>query len=50
MIPRYDDKQAFVVKSSYSGKKYNLDRPKQNYTIHYKGKKFIPESHYEYNL
>ena len=49
-ISRYDDKQAFIVKSSYNGNKYNLDRPNQNYTIHYKSKNFIPDSHYEFNL
>ena len=40
----------FAVESSYNGNKYNLDRPKVDYTIHYKSKDFIPDSYYEFNL
>ena len=49
-IPKYDNKPAFVVESAYNGNKYNLDRPINDYTIHYKSKDFIPDSYYEFNL
>ena len=39
-----------MVKQSWVLFKLNLDRPKQDYTIHYKSKNFIPDSHYEFNL
>ena len=47
---KYDDKPAFVVKNSYDGNKYNLERKPIDYTIHYKSKEFIPDSYYEFNL
>ena len=47
---KFDGKPEFFVESSYNGNKYNLDRPKVDYTIHYKSKDFIPDSYYEFNL
>ena len=47
---KYDDKPAFIVKNSYNGNKYNLERKPIDYTIHYKTKDFIPDSFYEFNL
>ena len=49
-VPKYDNKKAFEVESYYNGNKYNLDRPNNDYTIHYKSKDFIPDSYYEFNL
>ena len=47
---KYDDKPAFVVKTSYNGNKYNLERKPIDHTIHYRSKQFIPDSYYEFNL
>ena len=47
---KYDDKPAFVVKNSYNGNKYNLERKPIDHTIHYRSKEFIPDSYYEFNL